>query len=162
VATHDLITALGGKLQNPIAGISPVGSGHGQAAVPAPNAPGPATPTLTIFSGYLGEPWDDGTTTWQPLFFDAVMSKGMLVDANDIEVEDSRKDDAAAFGKRDYIWVQVEKSIHPGYGPPAAWLNGPFTRAGDFAASYSGGTIGPQGGILREATTPTCCGIRSR
>jgi hypothetical protein len=161
---HPLFLALVGKVQGRLRAALPP-QAQAQAPAKAVEAVVTNTPSLTIFAGYLGDEWQDPVdagTRWWPLFFDAAMSKGMLVNTDDIEIYDARKDDTAAFGKRDYIWVQVDKSIRVGTGPPAFWLNGSFTRAGDFAASVSGGTIGPQGGILRDATTPTCCGIRSR
>jgi hypothetical protein len=161
---HPLFLALVGKVQTRLRAALPPAQ-LAQAPAKALETVVTNTPSLTIFAGYLGDQWQDPTnanTQWWPLFFDAAMSKGMLVDKDDIEIFDARTEETAAFGKRDYIWVNVDKPIRVGTGPPAFWLNGSFTRAGDFAASVSGGTIAPQQGILRDATTPTCCGMRSR
>jgi hypothetical protein len=135
---------------------------------------GPRSVDVVIFGGYLGGRVDDqGTgyadadkTYWKVLFLTATLSDWLLVPRNQILLHDRVADDKAAYGLRDLLWVRADAQVGRGersMSAAALFLNGGFTRAGDFAPSVSGGTLAsPNSGLLCEAITPGCCTRPSR
>jgi hypothetical protein len=116
---------------------------------------------LSLFAGYLGGPVDhDGK--WRLVYLDARLTDWMLVPETAIVAFQRLDDDNAPSGKRDVLWVDSTANLVRGSGPRATegrFLVGELTRAGDFAASTSGGTFSAASGLLCEATTPGCCTI---
>lgn len=129
-------------------------------------------PEVNAFAGFLGGILDDkaGTTKaiWRLLYLDAKLLTWLLVKEDEILLRSSVRDEKAPFNKRDVIWLKSDASLGEGSGPPqpdevqARFLRGSFTRAGDFAATLSGGTFAPAGGPLDGVLTWGCCGRRTR
>jgi hypothetical protein len=136
---------------------------------------GALSPDVVIFGGYLGGRVDDhqsgvaaavGNDYWKVLFLSATVSEWLLVPRNQILLHDRVEDDKAAYGLRDLLWVRSDAQVGHGdrsMSAAALFLNGGFTRAGDFAPSIGGGTLtAPNSGLLCEAITPGCCTRPSR
>jgi hypothetical protein len=123
-------------------------------------------PDLSLFAGFLGGPVEHDRATWRLLYLDSRLNNWLLVPEDDIVVHQLLDDDRAPSGKRDALWVRGSATVVQGSGSGAIegrFLVGEFTRAGDFAASTTGGTFSAASGLLCEATTPGCCwGARSR
>jgi hypothetical protein len=123
-------------------------------------------PDLSLFAGFLGGQVDHDNTKWRLLYLDARLNNWLLVPEDDIVVHQRLGDDRAPSGKRDALWVRGSATVVQGSGSrekEGRFLVGEFTRAGDFAASTTGGTFSAASGLLCEATTPGCCwGARSR
>jgi hypothetical protein len=123
-------------------------------------------PDLSLFAGFLGGQVDHDNTKWRLLYLDARLNNWLLVPEDDIVVHQRLEDDRAPSGKRDALWVRGSATVVQGSGSretDGRFLVGEFTRAGDFAASTTGGTFSAASGLLCEATTPGCCwGARSR
>jgi hypothetical protein len=123
-------------------------------------------PDLSLFAGFLGGPvTDDHKATWRLLYLDSRLDNWLLVPEDQIVVHQRLEDDRAPSGLRDALWVRGSATLIRGSGSRAnegRFLVGEFTRAGDFAASTTGGTFSAASGLLCEATTPGCCwGARS-
>lgn len=124
-------------------------------------------PELMTFAGYMGgaiEREPDGRR-WQLLYLDWRLLTWLLVPQDDIVFREALADETAPFKSRDVIWVRANALVTRGTGPQSAqerFLRGDFTRAGDFAASLTGGTFSPSTGLFCEATTASCCGRRTR
>jgi hypothetical protein len=123
-------------------------------------------PDLSLFAGFLGGPYTHDNVTWRLFYFDSLLSNWLFIPENDIVLHQRLDDDHAPSGKRDALWVRGSATVVRGSGSRAnagRFLVGEFTRAGDFAASTTGGTFSAASGLLCEATTPGCCwGARSR
>jgi hypothetical protein len=118
-------------------------------------------PDLSLFAGFLGGQVtrDDGNP-WRLVYLDSRLYSWMLVQESDILVHQRLADDHAPSGLRDVLWVRGTANVVQGSGAQSTagrFLVGEFTRAGDFAASTSGGTFSAATGLLCEATTPGCC-----
>jgi hypothetical protein len=123
---------------------------------------------LQLFTGYLGGKWrhENHEDWWRILFVDSVMRNWIMVKSDDILYSQRVDDDKAAFGSRDYLWVAADAHVGRGgaaASPESLFVSGTFTRAGDFSASLRGDTWSGSndGGLLDEATTPSCCGSNS-
>jgi hypothetical protein len=123
-------------------------------------------PDLTLVAGYLGGQVDHSGEYWRLLYLDSRLHNWLLILEDDIVVHQRLDDDHAASGKRDALWVNGTTTMVCGSGARASegrFLVGDFTKAGDYAASTSGGTFSAATGLLCEATTPGCCwGTRTR
>ena len=123
-------------------------------------------PDLSLFAGFLGGPYTRDNVKWRLLYLDSRLSNWLLVPEDDIVVHERLDDEHAPSGKRDALWVRGSATVVQGSGSRSnqgRFLVGEFTRAGDFAASTTGGTFSAATGLLCEATTPGCCwGSRSR
>jgi hypothetical protein len=123
-------------------------------------------PDLSLFAGYLGGPVAHEGADWRLLYLDSRLNNWLLVPEDQIVVHQRLTDANAASGLRDALWVRGSATLVRGSGSRAKegrFLVGEFTRAGDFAASTTGGTFSAASGLLCEATTPGCCwGARSR
>jgi hypothetical protein len=91
----------------------------------------------------------------------------LLVDDGGILAHSDVQDDGVPFTqKRDVIWVKADAAVGRGRASnsvQAQFLTGDFTRAGDFEAPPSGGTLAAATGIFCQARTAGCCyGPRSR
>jgi hypothetical protein len=124
-------------------------------------------PDLVTFAGYVGGIVDDtaGTTKkeWVVFYLDSRLASWLLVESGGVVFREEVKD--ASGGKRDVIWVRADASVGRGRGAQTnqeRFLRGDFTAAGDFAATPTGGTTPAATGILVDATTPGCCGFKSR
>jgi hypothetical protein len=123
-------------------------------------------PALITLAGYLGGCVTGGEppTQWQLLFLDNKLVTWMIVPYDQILVHSRVTDDTAAFGERDLLWVNAEALVGRGDTTESVqgrFLTGPFTRAGDVAASVTGGTFTAASGLLCEAVTPGCCTRKS-
>jgi hypothetical protein len=124
-------------------------------------------PDLVTFAGYVGGVVDDkaGTTKkeWVVLYLDAKLVGWLLVESDGIIYRETVKDPSG--GHRDVLWVRADASVGRGRGAQTneeRFLRGDFTAAGDFAATPTGGTTAAATGLLVDATTPGCCGFKSR
>jgi hypothetical protein len=134
--------------------------------------------TFVIVSGYLGgqvelvaaDPAAAGRIDLQApgqinqptrvLYLDAGLSTWLLVALEDIALFNRAKDASAAFGLLDILWLHPEARVVSGDRSQSVrrnYLNGPFVRAEDYAASVSGGTYPRTPGLLLEASSPGCC-----
>jgi hypothetical protein len=121
-------------------------------------------PRLSLFAGLLGGTVTREKTPWRLVYLDSRLDTWLLVQDDDIIVHERRPDANAPSGCRDLVWVDATANLLRGSGPQTGdgrFLVGELTRAGDFAASSTGGTFSAATGLLCEATTPGCC-IRPR
>jgi hypothetical protein len=155
-------------------------SRHTPAAAQAAGSHAASThPTeLVTFAGYLGErvsypdTGHDGvypglrgvpinvTDPWRILYLDSRLSSWIVVKEHDVVFADRAKDETAALGLRDVIWVRSHAVICRGGGLEPLqqlFLRGQFTRAADFDAPPSGGTFGSTTGVFCEAHGPGTC-----
>jgi hypothetical protein len=120
------------------------------------------TPPFTLVAGYLGGGvQENGAPARQVLFLDAQLSKWLLVPIEEISLFNRVKDDSAAFGLRDILWLTSHARVIPGDASDSvrqSYLSGPFTRADQVPTTVTGGTFPGTGGLLMEAITPGCCG----
>ncbi len=103
---------------------------------------------------------DHQNIAWRLLYLDSRLDSWMLVPEDAIIVYQQLTDDNAPSGVRDVLWVDSTANLVRGSGPrtnDGRFLVGELTRAGDFAASTTGGTFSAATGLLCEATTPGCC-----
>lgn len=132
----------------------------------------PRLPELIMFAGFVGGTVNfkvvTQNTTWRLLYLDGKLQTWMLVQASDIVFQRPPEKDAPHVEQRDLVWVRADASVCKGTGQPrldeiqASYLRGDFTSAGDFAAAQSSGPVSPSAGLLNEARTPGCCGVRTR
>jgi hypothetical protein len=119
---------------------------------------------LTLFAGYLGPRFEHRGSRWRLLYLDERLQTWLLASTDGIVDERRQRDEMAAFGCRDAIWVKGDAQVIQGEGPQSIegrFLSGEFTRAADVAPAPAGGA--------QEAVTgpfcgsPFCCyGARSR
>jgi hypothetical protein len=117
-------------------------------------------PDLSLFAGFLGGQVDHDNTKWRLLYLDARLDNWLLVPEAEIVVHQRLRDRNAPSALRDALWVRGTATVVRGSGSRATegrFLVGEFTRAGDFAATTTGGTFSAASGLLCEATTPGCC-----
>jgi hypothetical protein len=117
-------------------------------------------PGLSLLAGYLGGPVTDNGTAWQLLYLDSRLDTWVLVPEDAIIVHERLKDENAPSGRRDVLWVDATANLLHGSGPrtnEGRFLVGDLTRAGDFAATTTGGTFSVATGLLCETTTPGRC-----
>jgi hypothetical protein len=126
-------------------------------------------PELVTFAGYLGGTLDNPTgeepATWRLLYLDSKLWTWLLVPDDGIVLRERVEEEGARGKERDVLWVNADAMVRRGSGPQSVhgrFLSGDFTRAGDFAASLSGGTFSAATGIFCEAVTPGSCGPRTR
>jgi hypothetical protein len=116
---------------------------------------------LSLFAGFLGGPIvDNQNVTWRLLYIDSRLDSWMLIPEDAIIVYQQLTDDNAPSGVRDVLWVDATANLVHGSGPrtnDGRFLVGELTRAGDFAASTTGGTFSVATGLLCETTTPGRC-----
>jgi len=124
-------------------------------------------PDTIMFAGFLGESFQrPGGGEWQVLYLDLELTDWLLVENIGIVDEDQIVDDAVPYNqRRDVIWVRADAAVGRGHGSQsveAQFLTGDFTRAGDFEAPPTGGTLAAATGVFCEARTPSCCRRMSR
>jgi hypothetical protein len=156
---HPLVMALAKALKPQVASMR---AGTPDALVRASDLP-----ELVTFAGFLGDtvtqPGQD--TQWRVLYLDLELRRWLLLDEADILLAEKVEDEAAPTGERDLIWVKADASVGRGSGSPsveARFLTGEFTRAEDFEAPPTGGTLAAATGVFCQARTPSCCRIRTR
>jgi hypothetical protein len=94
------------------------------------------------------------------LYLDAGLVTWLLVAVSDIALFNRSKNASAAFGLLDILWLHPEARVVSGDRSQSVrrnYLNGPFVRAEDYAASVSSGTYPRTPGLLLEASSPGCC-----
>jgi hypothetical protein len=128
---------------------------------------------LVKFQGYLAdeidvpdEPGKDKPERWQVMFLDETAESYVVLCVEDIKFRDRIKDDKAAFGMLDVVWVTGESRVLTGGRMESLlgrFTTGGFLRAGDFRSSMTGGTLGGVSdlGPLCTAFTPCCCNRNS-
>jgi hypothetical protein len=156
---HPLVTALAKALKPQVASMR---AGTPDALVEASDLP-----ELVTFAGFLGDTVTQPgqTTQWRVLYLDLELRRWLLLDEADILLAEKVEDETAPSGERDLIWVKADASVGRGSGSPsveARFLTGEFTRAGDFEAPPTGGTLAAATGVFCQARTPSCCRIRTR
>jgi hypothetical protein len=123
-------------------------------------------PELVTFAGYRGGiVYDAQQTPWLVLYHDTWLQRWLLVKETDVLYSASVTDDTSPSGKRDVIWVRADASVSGGSGSrsvEARFLTGEFTRAGDYGAPPTGGTLAAATGVFCEARTASCCRRRSQ
>ena len=141
-------------------------------------------PELVTFTGIFAGQFDDpaglpdayqeahdagapapATRKWSLLFFDAKLTGWLLIEPGGVVRRKRFAEPASSGVMRDVIWVRADASVKRGERPQSIqgqFLQGEFTKAGDFAASVSGGTVSASTGIFCDAQTPNCCGPRTR
>lgn len=121
---------------------------------------------VRVFVGLLGgRVKRDNNELWRVLFYDSNLSDWLLVLENDVVYARRVNDRTAPEGLRDYVWVKADGKVAHGNAnrsPEALFLSGDFIRAGDFTTTLRGDTFSSASGLLCEATTPGCCGGKSR
>ena len=117
-------------------------------------------PDLSLIAGYLGGAVYPRGLTWRLVYLDSRLDSWLLVHENDIVNYQRLHGREGAVGLRDMLWVDAPANLVRGTGArtnDGRFFVGEFTRAGDFAASTTGGTFSAATGLLCEATTPGCC-----
>lgn len=120
-----------------------------------------------LFAGYRGPlvRHDDGRL-WRLLYLDLELTEWLLIEDSGIVAESTVVEDASPFNQeRNVVWVKADAAVGRGSASQAVqaqFLTGKFTRAGDFEAPLSGGTLAAATGVFCEARTPSCCRVRSR
>jgi len=125
----------------------------------------PDRPELMRMGGYLADrvtdPGNPAGTPWQVIYADEALETYVLVRSVDIQFHDRVDDKTAAFGLRDVLWVLADAPLLRGERTESVVsriAGGAFTRARDFRASVSGGTLqGSSEGPLCTEVTPCCC-----
>ncbi|WP_037494775.1 hypothetical protein [Solirubrobacter soli] len=122
---------------------------------------------LVKLAGYLGDAVDmpgsaAGDGRWQVMFFDDTAENYIAMRVQDIAFRDRIKEDKAAFGELDVLWIKADAQVVAGGRTQSLigrFTSGEFVRAGDFRSSMSGGTMGSVSdlGPLCTAFTPCCC-----
>jgi hypothetical protein len=123
-------------------------------------------PDYILFAGYLGGFADPPPHHTRLLYLDAKLATWLILPRKDIVLHNRVKDDTAAFGLRDVLWVKSHARVVQGEAAESVqqrFLSGPFTRAADVAGPpfVAEGASGDSG-LLCEAVTPGCCGYITR
>lgn len=127
------------------------------------------TPQLFTFTGFLEptlipQPGNE-SKRWQLMYLDLQMTNWLLVENDGIVDRNTVQDRAVPGGTRDVIWAAADAAVGIGRGSQsveARFLTGEFTRAADFLASPSGGTLAAATGVFCEAQSVGCCRPSSR
>ena len=89
-------------------------------------------PRLSTFSGYLGNAVTQAdSTVWRLLYLDEKLWTWLLIRQDDIVFHDRIKDEKAAFGLRDVVWLDADATIGEGSGtrsPQTRFLGGATSR----------------------------------
>jgi len=121
-------------------------------------------PETVTFVGFLGATFPRDSKEWCVLYLDRQLATWLLVEKDGIACREEIKDDAAPSGKHDEIWVRANAAVGIGRGSPsneAKFLTGDFTRAADFEAPPTGGTVMAATGVFCQARTAGCCHRKS-
>lgn len=159
---HPLVQRLVDKLEPP--GVT-VGASEFEQSTAEALAASSDPAQLVMFAGFLGGvvPHDD--KDWQVLYIDLELAEWLVFIADEIVIKDTVKDETVPFDEeRDVLWVRANATVGRGnalQSLEAQFLTGDFTRAGDFDAPLTGGTLAAATGVFCEARTPSCCLIRS-
>jgi hypothetical protein len=124
-------------------------------------------PKLVSFVGYLGatithpaSAAPDGTNQWCVLYLDWELHSWLLVERAAIVRRLVLDDQNTTEDPCDVIWVRADAAVRRGSGSLSAeaqFLTGNFTRAGDFEAAPTGGTLSASTGVFCEGRSPGCC-----
>jgi len=183
---HPLVVGLAEKLADPKVKTA-IKTAKAAVAAALDGAPAPPGPTakdledfgaapnrvdlIKSFAGYLGgsvkDPIDPKADyRWQLLFLDMNLSSWLIFRSKDIVYFDRVRDESAAGGVRDHLWVGSDALVGRGDTASSAAAivrGGSFSRAGDVATSMRGDTNARRGGLLFDGgTSPPCCGGNSR
>jgi hypothetical protein len=140
-----------------------------QAGSPAAFARASNLPEVVMFAGFFGEviPHPSGKN-WQLLYTNLALTEWLLIEEDGIVSYDTVRDNSVpmAFNReRDVVWVKADTSVGRGSSSQSVesqFLTGEFTRAGNFEAPLTGGTLAAATGVFCEARTPSCCLFRTR
>jgi hypothetical protein len=157
---NGLVARVGGPLPAP--GVVPVAApaaaalGGGAAAAAAPSSP-----ERRSFTGYLGETFNHGVD-WTMLYVDSSLESWLLIETDGIVARETipRRAGSGSPAPLDVIWVLADAAVGRGGRSltlEGAFLSGNFTRAGDFEASPTGGTLAASTGVFCEARSAGCC-----
>jgi hypothetical protein len=125
-------------------------------------------PELFTFAGYLDEKSvrrPGSQSDWRLLYLDLQLSNWILVEKDGIVHSAVVEDDNVPGKQRDVVWVTGDTAVGVGSGSQsveAQFLTGEFTRAADFRASPTGGTLAASTGVFCEAESIGCCNPTSR
>jgi hypothetical protein len=124
-------------------------------------------PKLVSFVGYLGATIThpasaaaDDTNQWCILYLDWDLHSWLLIETAAIARRLVVDDQNTTEDPHDVIWVRADGAVARGNGSlstEAQFLSGDFTRAGDFEAGPTGGTLSASTGVFCEARSPGCC-----
>jgi hypothetical protein len=118
-------------------------------------------PHYRMVAGYLGGYVTGSGPDRQLLYLDARLSSWLQIVITDVALFSRVKDDSAAFGLRDVLWLNPDARVVRGDDSDSvqrSYLNGPFVRVADMEATFgSGGTVSRSSGLVCEAYTPGCC-----
>ena len=118
-------------------------------------------PALVTFAGYLGATIPRAGKRWCVLYLDTRLLTWLLLLEDGIVFREEHKDEDAACGKRDVLWVKADTPVASGNGSltaEAQFLTGAFARAGDYDNMQPGaGTAAAATGVFCEARTIGCC-----
>jgi hypothetical protein len=160
---HPLVAALAQGLKAPAIRSQNVQMGSAAAFARASNLP-----EIVVFAGFVGDLVTRGNDAWQILYVDLALTEWLLIEDVGI-VEYARvRDDAVPKtfnGERDVLWVKADAAVGRGHASQSLegqFLTGEFTRAADFEAPLTGGTLAAATGVFCEARTPSCCRYYSR
>jgi hypothetical protein len=123
-------------------------------------AASPDVPELVTFAGFVGATLKQQEKFWCVLYLDTRLQTWLLVQKDGIVFRDPVKKDDAPCGIQDVLWVKADTPVGRGSGSLSVegqFLSGDFTRAADFDAAPSGGTLGAATGVFCEARSPGCC-----
>ena len=106
-------------------------------------------------------------SSWRLLYLDLELRDWLLIETGGIVRRGTVKDETVPFEEqsRDVFWVKADAAVGRGDASQAVqaqFLTGKFTRAGDFEAPLSGGTLAAATGVFCEARTPSCCLFKSK
>ena len=161
LSANPFVGALGAPVPAPNLNFVAPGSLGGLRARGAP-AQGAESPDRRSFVGYLGRTFNHGGVEWSILYRDLSLETWLIIETQGI-VGRRRIFAAAGSGSPadlDVLWVLVDATVGQGgrsLSSLGAFLSGQFTRAGDFEASPSGGTLDASTGVFCEGRSPGCC-----
>ena len=153
-----LVTALGVALPAPDATSVAVTA----SALRTGATTGPESPERRSFVGYVGRTFNHRGNNWTLLYVDSALESWMIVETDGIVGRRPIPPDAGSGTPEalDMIWVLADAAVGRGgrsLTVEGAFLCGNFTRAGDFEASPTGGTLAASTGVFCEARSAGCC-----
>lgn len=120
-------------------------------------------PELFTFAGFLGpivaQP-GVADSQWQVMYLDLQLKNWLLVEQAGVITKNTVVEDKVPDRKMDVLWVTADTAVGVGSGSQsleAQFLTGDFTRAADFRASVSGGTLAAATGVFCDAQSIGCC-----